>query len=67
MLKLGQKELAKLANVSEPTVHRLESKSGPVSGNFQSVTRLIEALESQGIIFTEDGVELRRPGTEQEE
>jgi len=54
LLGIDQKTLAGLAGVSVPTVQRMEASQGNVRGNVDSLTRIVEALDTAGVeIFTE--------------
>jgi transcriptional regulator with XRE-family HTH domain len=61
---MEQRELARLSGVTPRTIAWIEGLSSPVAGTFQTVQRIKKVLESRGIVFTEDGVRLRKPGTE---
>ena len=49
LLSLDQRELARLAGLSVPTIQRMESSRGVVRGNVDSLTRLIAALDKAGV------------------
>ncbi|HVE04782.1 MAG TPA: helix-turn-helix transcriptional regulator [Pyrinomonadaceae bacterium] len=51
LLGLDQKELSQLANLSIPTIQRMEASSGFIRGNVDSLTKLITALEFAGVEF----------------
>lgn len=51
---LDQRELAKLAGVSLPTIQRMESSPGNVRGVIDSLTKVIDALERAGIELIND-------------
>jgi transcriptional regulator with XRE-family HTH domain len=60
-LRLGVRDLAKLAGVAPMTISRLETGRGAYVSTLAKVQR---ALESSGIIFTngdEPGVRLKKP------
>ncbi|MCM2499904.1 helix-turn-helix transcriptional regulator [Neorhizobium galegae] len=61
LLGLGQVEVAQLANVSAPTLRRMESSKGEVEGMKNNVSAVIRALETAGIEFIDGGVRLRDP------
>ena len=48
-------DLAEAASVSIPTVQRMDSSRGAVSGRHSTVLALRDALEAQGIQFLEPG------------
>jgi transcriptional regulator with XRE-family HTH domain len=53
---LGQAELAAAAKISVPTLRRMESSDGPVSGYANNAEAVRRALESAGVEFiAEDG------------
>lgn len=71
LLGWSQQSLAAAANVSHPTVKRLEAADGPIGGRSETVDKLLAALEHAGIEFIEEngggaGVRLRdrRPKNE---
>lgn len=49
LLSLDQRELARLAGLSVPTIQRMEASHGVVRGNVDSLTRLIAALNQAGV------------------
>ena len=49
LLGIDQKTLAGLAGVSVPTVQRMESSVGNVRGVVDSLTKIIDALDREGI------------------
>jgi transcriptional regulator with XRE-family HTH domain len=64
LLGLGQDELAARANISVPTLRRMEASEGPASGLPNNVLAVRGALEA-GVIFVEEngegpGVRLRK-------
>ncbi|WP_421579785.1 transcriptional regulator [Shinella sp. M31] len=54
LLGLGQVELADNANISAPTLRRMEASVGAVAGTTNNVAAVRRALESAGIIFIDD-------------
>ncbi len=61
---MTQAELAALANLSVPTLKRMEGSDGPAAGLPNNVGAVVRALETAGIEFTnggEPGVRLRKP------
>lgn len=56
MLRMEQRELAKLARVTQRTIARIEGAPGTVSGSYRTVDQIKKVLESRGIVFTETGV-----------
>jgi predicted transcriptional regulator len=64
LLGVGQVELAEKANISAPTLRRMEASVGKVSGTANNVAAVGRALESAGVIFIDQngngpGVRLR--------
>jgi DNA-binding XRE family transcriptional regulator len=60
LLALGQVELAKAANVSAPTLRRMESsKDVEAQGMKNNVAAVRAALESAGVEFIDGGVRLK--------
>jgi transcriptional regulator with XRE-family HTH domain len=51
IVKWTRTELAKSSGVSEQTIKRLESVSGPMVANTRTVAALRQTLEAQGVIF----------------
>jgi transcriptional regulator with XRE-family HTH domain len=51
LLKMDQKSLAELSNVSIATIKRLEPNVGPISANKVTIEALRRALEAAGIEF----------------
>lgn len=49
LLDVDQRRLAELADVSLPTIQRMEASDGMVRGNVDSLTKLITALAAAGI------------------
>lgn len=53
-LNWSQDELAKQANVSAPTIKRIESK-GPDSSSLSTIKAIKSALEAGGVTFNDAG------------
>ncbi|NCN85112.1 MAG: helix-turn-helix transcriptional regulator [Sphingomonadales bacterium] len=49
LLGLDQRQLAKLAGLSVPTIQRMESSGGQVRGVVSTLVKVITALEGAGI------------------
>lgn len=49
LLGIDQKQLAKLCNVSLPTIQRMEASDGQVRGVVDTLVKVITALEAAGI------------------
>jgi predicted transcriptional regulator len=65
LLAWSQDELAAAADVSIPTIKRLEAQDGPLGGRDETGMKIRSALESAGIQFIEEngggsGVRLRK-------
>ena len=70
LLGVDQKSLAELAEVSLPTIQRMEASDGVVRGTVETLTKVIEALAEAGVDLIGEnarsdeggrGVRLRRP------
>lgn len=55
LLGVQQSELAKAANISVPTLRRMEASEGPAQGMANNVRAVRHVLESEGIEFIIDG------------
>jgi predicted transcriptional regulator len=55
MLGITAQDLAALADVSVPTVQRMDSAKGPVPGRYETVQKVTQALEAKGIQFLDEG------------
>ncbi len=49
LLGMDQRTLAETAQLSLPTIQRMEASSGVIRGNVDSLMKLIAALEAAGI------------------
>jgi len=49
LLGIDQRELARRAKLSLPTIQRMEASGGVVRGNVDSLMKLVEALTRDGI------------------
>ena len=49
LLGIDQRDLARLAGLSVPTIQRMEASDGVIRGNVDSLMKLIAALERAGI------------------
>lgn len=49
LLGIDQRQLAKMAGVSLPTVQRMEASNGTVRGVVGTLTKIVEALDAAGI------------------
>ncbi len=65
LARVEQAGLAKAANISVPTLRRMEASEGPALGMANNVAAVRTALESAGVIFVDEngeghGVRLRK-------
>jgi predicted transcriptional regulator len=65
LLAWSQEELAKVAQVSVPTIKRLEAQDGPLGGRSDTGNKIQTALEGAGVEFIDEngggpGVRLRK-------
>lgn len=49
LLAFDQKQLAEIANLSLPTIQRMESSDDMIRGNVESLNKLVSALRKAGI------------------
>jgi len=49
LLSLDQKQLAEIADLSLPTIQRMEGSDDMIRGNVDSLTKLVTALTKAGI------------------
>lgn len=55
LLGIDQRQLAEAANLSLPTIQRMEGSEGQVRGNVESLVRVVEALERGGVELLGEG------------
>ena len=55
LLGVDQRELAKKAGLSLPTIQRMEACEGVVRGNVDSLMKLVDALAANGIELIGEG------------
>ncbi|HVJ42925.1 MAG TPA: helix-turn-helix transcriptional regulator [Dongiaceae bacterium] len=55
LLGVDQRELAELADLSVPTIQRMEASEGVVRGTVDSLMKLVSALEASGIELIGEG------------
>ena len=55
LLGLDQRKLADLAELSLPTIQRMEASDGVIRGTVDSLTKLIGALDAAGIELIGEG------------
>jgi transcriptional regulator with XRE-family HTH domain len=49
LIGIDQRKLAELAELSLPTIQRMEASDGVIRGNVDSLMKLVAALEAAGI------------------
>lgn len=64
LLRWSQQDLANAATIPLATLKRVEGSRGPARGTYESVMRMVGALEAAGVIFIPEngggpGVRLR--------
>ncbi|MGO4564816.1 transcriptional regulator [Rhizobium sp. 2YAF20] len=65
LVGLGQVELAKAADISAPTLRRMEASKGALEGMKNNVAAVLRVLEEMKVEFIDGGVRLRaavKPG-----
>ncbi len=55
LLNIDQRETADLADLSVPTIQRMEASDGVIRGNVDSLMKLVSALEDAGIELINPG------------
>ena len=55
LLGIDQRALAEAADLSLPTIQRMESSEGAIRGNIDSLVKLITALEAAGVELISEG------------
>jgi transcriptional regulator with XRE-family HTH domain len=56
LLNIDQRQTADLADLSVPTIQRMEASDGVIRANVDSLMKLVSALESAGIELINPGV-----------
>lgn len=62
LLSLDQRTFAERANLSLPTIQRMEASSGVIRCNVESLFRVIAALDAAGVELIHDGAASGRGG-----
>jgi transcriptional regulator with XRE-family HTH domain len=62
LLGLDQRQLAREAGVSLPTIQRMEASAGNVRGVVDTLTKVVEAVDRLGVELIGDGVVSREGG-----
>jgi transcriptional regulator with XRE-family HTH domain len=55
LLNIDQRETAELADLSVPTIQRMEASEGVIRGNVDSLMKLVAALDNAGIELINPG------------
>ena len=55
LLGIEQRKLAELADLSVPTIQRMEASEGVIRGNVDSLMKLVRALDQAGIELIGEG------------
>jgi len=56
LLNIDQRQTAELADLSVPTIQRMEASDGVIRGNVDSLMKLVTALENAGVELINPGV-----------
>jgi len=56
LLNIDQRQMADLADLSVPTIQRMEASDGVIRANVDSLMKLVSALENAGIDLINPGV-----------
>jgi transcriptional regulator with XRE-family HTH domain len=56
LLNIDQRQMAALADLSVPTIQRMEASDGVIRANVDSLMKLVSALEDAGIELINPGV-----------
>jgi transcriptional regulator with XRE-family HTH domain len=62
LLGIDQRQLARMAGLSVPTIQRMEASDGVIRGNVDSLMKLIAALERAGVELIAEGAASRSGG-----
>ncbi|MCA0257145.1 MAG: transcriptional regulator [Proteobacteria bacterium] len=57
LIGMGQDKLATAANISVPTLRRMEASTGPATGLANNVKAVKSALEAAGVVFVPENGE----------
>jgi len=57
LLNIDQREIADMADLSVPTIQRMEASEGVVRANVDSLMKLVSALENAGIELINPGAQ----------
>ena len=56
LLNIDQRQMADLADLSVPTIQRMEASDGVIRANVDSLMKLVSALENAGIELINPGI-----------
>ena len=56
LLSIDQRQMADLADLSVPTIQRMEASDGVIRANVDSLMKLVAALENAGIELINPGI-----------
>jgi transcriptional regulator with XRE-family HTH domain len=62
LLGIDQRKLAELADLSLPTIQRMEASDGVIRGNVESLTKLVGALTAAGVELIVEGAACQATG-----
>ena len=62
LLGMDQRTLAEAADLSLPTIQRMEASDGNIRGNVDSLVKLIAALDAAGVQLIGEGAVSERGG-----
>ena len=62
LLRMDQRTLAEAADLSLPTIQRMEASDGTIRGNVDSLVKLITALDAAGVELIGEGSVSERGG-----
>jgi transcriptional regulator with XRE-family HTH domain len=57
LLNIDQREIAGMADLSVPTIQRMEASEGVIRANVDSLMKLVSALENAGIELINPGAQ----------
>lgn len=57
LLSIDQREIAEMADLSVPTIQRMEASEGVIRANVDSLMKLVSALENAGIELINPGAQ----------
>ncbi|HRD67678.1 MAG TPA: helix-turn-helix transcriptional regulator [Candidatus Competibacter sp.] len=62
LLGMDQRTLAEAADLSLPTIQRMEASDGTIRGNVDSLVKLVAALDAAGVELINEGAVSERGG-----